>query len=162
MKFNTDPAFAGLEMLKQTHRSQIDEFEAWAVQNDWEKFHYSHYDWWAFPIDQPSAYGFKWVVYEGEIASLLRDASFMQRYKRGVELVAASWDWNLPARSFIANPQPGQSWHNWPIRLYKAAQSVRLFGLDDAFESLRAYAQYLINNGETFIYNGRGLGGLFK
>ena len=162
MKFNTDPAFAGLEMLKQTHRRQIDEFESWAVQNGWERFHYSHYDWWAFPIDQPSAYGFKWVVYEGEIASLLGDASFMQRYKRGVELVAASWGWNLPAHSFIASPHPGQSWHNWPIRLYKAAQSVKLFGLADTFESLRAYAQYLINNGETFIYNGRELSELFK
>jgi hypothetical protein len=162
VKNNTDPSFAGLDLLKKTHLTQIEQFESWAAQNEWERFHYSHYDWWVFPIDQPSAYGFKWVVYEQEITSLLGDPLFMQKYLRGVELVAASWGWHLAARTFVANPQPGQSWHNWPIRLYKAAQSVKLFGLDDAFDSLQDYAQYLINKGESFLYNGRELSGLFK
>ena len=60
MKFNTDPTFVGLDILKQVHNSQISEFITWASTNNWGKFHSSHYDWWVFPINQPNGYGLKY------------------------------------------------------------------------------------------------------
>jgi hypothetical protein len=162
MKFNTSPEFAGLEALKKAHARQIELFESWASAKDWAAFHSNHYDWWTFPIDQPSAYGFKWVVYEGEIARLKEDAEFIQKYRRGLELLAASWGWDLQAQSCIVDPLPAQSWHNWPIRLYKAAYSARLFGEDKAFESYREYARLLKSSGVSFAYNGRDLFQLFE
>ena len=161
MKFNTDPSFAGLDVLKRTHNEQIAQFEDWAAQKEWGIFHRSHYDWWAFPIDQPSAYGFKWVVYEGEIAELKTDAAFMSSYRRGLILLATSWGWDLDSAGFLTNLLPSQCWHNWPIRLYKAAYSARLFGEEAAFESLKKYASFLHESGESFEYNGRDLFELF-
>jgi hypothetical protein len=160
--YNTDSSFVGIDKLKRTHQHQIEEFEDWARQNEWEKFHYNHYDWWVFPVDRRSAYGMMWVVYSGEVQVLKTDAQFMQFYCRGVTLVAASWGWDLAACTPISNPQLGQSWHNWPIRLYKAAQSVELFGLNDYFDSLKTYALTLLAKGESFQYNGRDLSELFK
>ena len=162
MKFNTSPEFAGLKALKVAHARQIELFEAWAAAKDWAAFHSNHYDWWAFPIDQPSAYGFKWVVYEGEIAQLKDDAEFMQKFHLGLELLAASWGWDLQAQGCIPDPLPAQSWHNWPIRLYKAAYSARLFGENQAFESFKKYARLLKSAGESFVYNGRDLFQLFE
>jgi len=162
MKFNTDSSFVGLETLKSAHSRQIDLFETWAAHREWDTFHYSHYDWWTFPIDRPSAYGLKWVVYEGEIAQLKADDIFMQKYTRGLTLLAASWGWDLPAANFIAKPYPAQSWHNWPIRLYKAALSAQLFGQMDSFNSYAKYAHHLLTQGESFQYNNRDLSLLFK
>jgi hypothetical protein len=108
MKFNTSPEFAGLKALKAAHARQIELFEAWAAAKEWAAFHSNHYDWWTFPIDQPSAYGFKWVVYEGDIARLIEDAEFMQTYRRGLELLAASWGWDLQAQGCISDPLPTQ------------------------------------------------------
>jgi hypothetical protein len=160
--YNTDSSFVGIEKFKLTHSHQIDEFEEWAAQNDWEKFHYNHYDWWVFPVDRRSSYGLMWVVYSGEVAILQSDPQFMQKYCRGVCLVSASLGWDLDACGFILNASIGQSWHNWPIRLYKAAQSVKLFGMDLYFESLKAYANYLIQKGESFVYNNRDLTEIFR
>lgn len=161
MLFNTSNTFVGIEKLKLVHREQVLEFESWAAQNDWEKFHYSHYDWWTFPINRPSSFGYAWVVYEGEVDLLKSDLQFMSNYRRGVVLVSASWGWNLESCTYICHPLPGQSWHHWPIRLYKAAQSVQLFGLGDYFASLRALALDLIGKEESFLYNGRDLSSLF-
>ena len=97
MQFNRDPGFVGIEKLKETHASQIDEFKQWASKNDWERFHYSHYDWWTFPINLSSAYGVKWTVYEGDIAELKTDPQFVANYITGVRLVSASWGWDLDA-----------------------------------------------------------------
>lgn len=161
MKFNTDPSFAGLEVLKNTHNHQTDLFEVWAARKEWETFHSSHYDWWAFPINQPSAYGFKWTVYEGEIAALKTDDLFMAKFRRGLILLAASWGWDLPASVFLPDPLPSQCWHNWPIRLHKASSSARMFGEEDAFASYRKYAHFLLERGESFEYRGRDLSILF-
>ncbi|MBA4419852.1 MAG: hypothetical protein C0391_01765 [Anaerolinea sp.] len=161
MRQNTSPDFVGLEQLKQTHAGQITQFEDWAARGDWERFHSSHYDWWVFPIHKQSGYGLAWTVYDGDVAGLKQDAGFMQRYLRGVELVAASWGWDLLKASDLANPQPGQSWQHWPVRLFKAALSVKLFGYEDLFESLKAYALNLMAKGERMEFNGHDLGWLF-
>jgi hypothetical protein len=161
MKSNTDPSFVGIEKLKHKHHTQIVDFKNWAKNNDWERFHASHYDWWVFPANRRSSYGLTWVVYEEDIAHLKQDSLFIEEYLLGVELVSASWGWDLYKSAHIQNPQPGQSWHHWPVRLYKAAYSVRLFGYPDMFDSLKTYARYLLDKSESMSYNSKDLSWLF-
>jgi len=153
MKSNTHVDFVGLEALKARHRQQLEEFELWAKRGKWVMLHVTHYDWWMFPIDEPSTgYGYGYTVYEAEVATLKQDAAFMRDLVRGAELVAASWGWDLAAGQAIANPAPGQSWHNWPVRLSKAGRSMLLFGLDEPFDSLKTYARILIGQGKSMNY----------
>ncbi len=90
------------------------------------------------PINRASAYGLAWTVYEGEIAELNSDPAFVERFRRGEELLAASWGWDLAAQDYLPNLAFGQTWHNWPVRLFKAAQSAQLFGHDGIFASGRS------------------------
>ena len=115
-----------------------------------------------FPIDEPSRFGYAWTVYEGDVAELVNDEAYILNYLRGVELLSLSWGWDLYYRSYVAGPQGDQSWQGWPIRLYKASKSLKLFGFDHLFESLRTYANDLMDNGESMEYNGRNLGLLFR
>jgi hypothetical protein len=162
MRYNTDPHFVGYEVLKSRQREQLDSFEAWAINNLWGSFHVNHYDWWMFPIDEPSRFGYAWTVYEGDVVELMNDEAYIRNYLRGVELLSLSWGWDLYNRNYIAGPQGDQSWQGWPIRLYKASKSLKLFGFDHLFESLRTYANDLMDNGESMEYNGRNLGLLFR
>lgn len=162
MKYNTDPAFVGIDTIKKKQKEQLTQFEAWAVQGLWGKFHHNHYDWWMFPIDTKSSYGLAWTVYEGDIARLKQDSEYIENYLKGVRLLALSWGWDLAAQDYIANPKPEQSWQQWPIRLHKAAKSLKLFGFDTEFTSLKKYATDLMKRGEAMTYNGRDLSKLFK
>lgn len=161
MKQNTDPAFVGLQTLKERQREQLEMFEHAAARGDWMAIHGAHYDWWMFPTDEPSAYGVAWTVYEGDVAGLKQDAEYLARYLRGVELLATSWGWDLRGRRYVPNPAPGQAWQHWPIRLYKAARSARLFGFAAEFDSLKQFARDLMANGEAMHYR-RDLSWLFK
>lgn len=162
MKRNTHREFVGLPALKNKHREQLKAFEQWATHEHWIDFHLSHYDWWMFPIDAPSSYGYAYTVYEGDVAELKEDEDFVRNYLRGGELLMCSWGWDMAKREYVPNPQPDQKWANWPIRLYKAAKSLRLFGFPEQFESLRLFANDLMRNGESMEYNGRDLSRLFK
>jgi hypothetical protein len=162
MRINTDPRFVGYEVLKSRQGGQLDSFEAWAFNNQWRSFHVNHYDWWMFPIDEPSRYGYAWTVYEGDVAELVKDEAYIRNYLRGAELLALSWGWDLNKRNYIVGPHGDQSWQGWPIRLYKASKSLKLFGFNHLFESLRAYANDLMDNGESMEHNGRDLGFLFR
>ena len=158
---NTDRSFVGLAKLKAAHGNQVADFERWAASGDWEYFHTTHYDWWVFPISRRSAYGLAWSVYEGDIAELNQDPEFIRRYLRGEELVAASWGWDLANADYLHEPAPGQGWHHWPVRLFKAAQSAQLFGHEPVFRSLKKYASILMQEGEVFEYGGHDLRWLF-
>jgi hypothetical protein len=57
---------------------------------------------------------------------------------------------------------PDQRWQNWPIRLYKASKSLKLFSFENQFESFRAYARDLMQKGKDMTYNDRDLSLLFK
>ena len=91
---NTHRDFIGLSGLKKEHCAQVRKFEEWSKRG-YEDFHHNHYDWWAFPSDQPSSYGFKYVVLSEDIDELKQDKGFMARFKRGLELTFESWGWNL-------------------------------------------------------------------
>jgi len=162
MKRNNDPRFVGLAELKRQQAEQLAMFEQWAAGGNWSAVHRAHYDWWMFPIDKPSSYGMAYVVYEGDIAELKQDPAYITRYLRGVELLMLAWGWDLAKQQPIPDPQPGQQWSRWPIRLHKAASSVLLFGFPDVFAALQAYAKTLIDAGESFAYNGRDLATLFR
>src|SRR4051794_9441263 len=95
MKRNTDPAFVGLRAIKDRQRQQLEKFQAAASRGDWMAIHTDHYDWWMFPTDEPSSYGFAWTVYDGDVDELKKDPDYLRRYLQGVELLATSWGWDL-------------------------------------------------------------------
>jgi hypothetical protein len=161
MKRNTDPTFVGIQALKDKQRQQLQKFQQAAACGDWMAIHEDHYDWWMFPIDERSMHGLAWTVYEGEVGELRRDGDYLDRYLLGVELLARSWGWDLRQVCYLLEPQPGQCWQNWPIRLYKAAKSVKLFGFGAELESMKKLGQDLINKGEKMYYQ-RDLSWLFR
>jgi len=159
---NEHPEFVGLDSLKNAQASQLTLFEEWARHNDWQQFHSTHYDWWMFPYSHPSQFAFKYVVFASEIQELKQDAVFIRNYLRGVELLLLSWGWDLQQGAVVPAPAPDQTWHNWPIRLYKCAMSLHEFGFMAEFNSVRNYARLLIGQGVSFEYNGRDLSTLFN
>ena len=162
LRRNTDPTFVGIAGVKRKHREQLDAFERWAAAGDWHAFHHAHYDWWMFPIDQRSqGQGMLYTVYAGEVVELKQDPTFIRDYLRGVVLLALSWGWDLAQRAYVPNPTSGQAWADWPIRLHKAAQSLKLFGFTEEFESLRVLALDLIRRGKHFEYGRKDLRPLF-
>jgi hypothetical protein len=154
LRHNKDPRFVGIAGLKREQAKQLADFERWAARGDWQAIHKGHYDWWMFPIDESSQHGDAYTVYPGDIAELKQDPEYVRSYLRGVELLALAWGWDLAKRQYVPNPQPGQAWSRWPIRLYKAARSLQLFGYTDEFESLKIFALKLIDTGEPFQFGG--------
>lgn len=158
---NDSPQFAGLDAIKTAQREQLAKFEAAASRGRWKDIHHDHYDWWMFPVDSPSSHGLKWTVYAGDIDELEHDSTFLRDYRRGVELLMLAWGWDLDRQEFVPDPAPGQEWQQWPVRLYKAAYSLWLFGFATEFASLRKYALALMERGEDFGYGHRDLGVFF-
>lgn len=162
LKRNTGHDFAGLDGVKARQREQLNKFERWAAKGDWGRFHGSHYDWWMFPIDRTSGgEGAKWTVYAGDVEELKGDPDFVRDYLRGVELLMAAWGWDLSAAALLPGPSPDQRWQHHPVRLFKAARSLRLFGFETEFASLKKYAQILMDQGEAMFYGGHDLRWLF-
>lgn len=56
----------------------------------------------------------------------------------------------------------GSELAGWPIRLYKVSKSLELFGFAHLFESLKTYANDLMDKGESIEYNGRNPSVLFR
>ncbi|MBK9745958.1 MAG: hypothetical protein IPO91_04190 [Chloroflexi bacterium] len=98
LRANTDPSFVGVAALTARHAAQIADFEAWAAAGQWSQFHHGHYDWWAYPIMRSSAYGQAYTVYEAEIAQLNADPQFVERHRRGIQLGALAWGWDVHDR----------------------------------------------------------------
>lgn len=162
MDTNDHDEFVGTDEIRRRQRETLASFERWAAAREWQKFHEAHYDWWMFPIDQPSGHGFAYTVFDDEIAELKSDPDWIAGYLRGVELLSLAWGWSLRDAAPVITPDPGQQWARWPIRLWKAATSLRLFGFTKEFESLRRYAQTLLDRGEPFSWQGRDLSSLFR
>src|SRR5262249_55425320 len=117
MKRNTDPNFVGIAQLKAKQKWQLDQFEAWAAARKWKGIHDSHYDWWMFPVDAPSRFGFAWTVYEGDIAELKEDSVYLLNYLRGATLLGLAWGCDVDKQAYIPKPDRDQRWQHWPIRL---------------------------------------------
>ncbi len=153
MKANPDPSFVGVKALKEKHADTLTDFRRWALAKDWDSFHRSHYDWWMFPTDEPSGFGFAYTVFEEEIEELREDGRYLEGLQEGAALLARSWGWDLEKATPISDPDPDQRWQNWPIRLYKAAKCMMLFELDEAHGSLRQYGRGLLAQGISFEYS---------
>jgi len=157
MATNTEIDFIGIQQLMQLNIAQFEKFNQWMVAEDWVSFHSNHYDWWAFPIDKPSNYGFAYTVYDEDIAQMKNDEEFMRKHQLGAAYLLLSWGWDAKTNQTVSNPDIAQSWADWPIRLAKCARSMWLFDQSKQFESCLEYAQYLQGSGTSFGYNGRDL-----
>lgn len=161
MRSNSSTEFIGVKKLIEHQELQLKKFEEWATNKEWSAFHEAHYDWWMFPIDQPSRLGLAYTVYDSEVKELKENADFTRKYLRGVELLLLSWGWDLYESREINDPDPDQTWHHWPIRLYKCAQSLKLFGFEKELGSVLLYGKLLIERGEDFSFRGKDLSKLF-
>jgi hypothetical protein len=112
---NLHTEFVGIAQLKKEHSAQLAKFEVWAKRG-YGEFHQNHYDWWAFPIDKPSSYAFKYVVFDEEISEMQQDKFFLSRHRRGLELACESWGWDLNNARFLS---PDALSHNqrWQVKL---------------------------------------------
>lgn len=162
MQHNRHPEFVRVDGIKEKHAWQLALFEQWVAGGEWRRIHQAHYDWWMFPIDAPSSFGYAWTVYDGDVAELKRDDDFLRGYLRGAEILALSWGWDLGGCAPVPEPHPDQRWQDWPIRLHKCATSLRLFGFPRRFESFRLFAGGLMAEGTDMTYRGRDLGALFR
>lgn len=160
-KKNTHSEFVGIEQLVKKHSLQLQLFEEWAKKSDWGEFHQAHYDWWMFPIDKPSSLGFAYTIYDAEVKELLSNSKFMKNYIRGVQLLLLSWGWDLGKQSPISQPEKDQHWQEWPIRLYKCVQSLKLFGKEKELQSALKFGKKLIQEGHDFTFRGKDLRSLF-
>jgi len=149
--------FIGIQALKELQANQVELFRTWAKGGHWEAFHANHYDWWTFPIDAPSSFGFKYTIDESSISELSQDAEFLASLRKATELLLSSWGWDPNRNQPMQHPANGQAWAYWPIRLAKANRSLVLFKQDDLVESTRALARYLEAQGYSFEYSGRNL-----
>jgi len=156
---NTDPDFVGVQRLIESHKLQWEHFCEWADNHEWDRFHSNHYDWWAFPIDRPSSFGFMYTVFESEISQMKSDKGFMERHRDCARLLMLSWGWDAQNDTEIKRPSSSQKWAHWPIRLAKCSRSMWLFGQLDLWQSTSQYAEQLLSDGFSFWYNGRDLFG---
>ena len=125
-------------------------------------FHSSHYDWWAFPIDKLSSKGQKYMVTSQEKTKLIKDEQFMQALRTNAILVSRSWGYDLQKGIDIISKMKEQSWHKWPIRLYKMSNSLQLFEQWHLHRNSIKYGMELINRGENFSYFNENLDRYYK
>lgn len=156
--------FIGLESLKKENHKQIDNFLKYISEKDFYSFHQSHYDWWAFPIEEGSMYGFKYSIDPVEAELLKNDEGYMKQYLNGVRLLALAWGWDILNANYVEYPKQGQCWAHWPIRLYKAVKSLNVLKRCNSknyfdekiliyLSSLQKYAKILIKKYGKFHYN---------
>lgn len=149
--------FIGVETLIQENAKQLLQFRTFAENHDWHSFHSNHYDWWAFPIGSPSSYGYRYSVSKESVEILKQSSQFQSNLSECADLLLMSWGWDSAKNEKLANVEPGQAWAHWPIRLYKAWRSMQTFGLFEQEISLRSYAHFLRESGQSFEYQGRDL-----
>ena len=58
--------------------------------------------------------------------------------------MCSSWGFDLEKGELIKEKDPDQSWHSWPIRLYKLANSLEYFNQQDLFVNAIKYGLMLI------------------
>lgn len=137
--------FVGIQRLSVEQSKQLTRFERWAAAQTWKALHSAHYDWWMFPLDETSSFGYKYTVNPENVQMLLSDTEFVQRLRRGAIILAESYGWDLEKRAPISKPNAdaGQAWQSYPVRLFKAGRSMIVFGQRDLYDSFVEYAKRL-------------------
>ena len=157
-----DDTFIGIEALKAEHTQQVAAFAQWAEAHDWRAFHHNHYDWWAYPVTRRSSFGEKYKLTADAVDALTQDAAFIARWRQGVALGCLAWGWLLTEARYVEEPESGQAWAHWPVRLYKMAVSAKVLRQADVLASLCLLADDLAAKGVVFAYNGSDLGWVFR
>ena len=159
---NIHPEFVGIARLREQHAKTLAMFRESEQARAWEDIHAAHYDWWMFPIDQPSKKGFAYTVYQAEVSELRASPGYLAGYLDGVRILLLSWGWDLQSRTPVRACDPDQRWMQWPIRLEKCGRSLWLFEEFDAYRSVRGYALSLIDEGVDLRYHERDCGDYFR
>ena len=165
---NDHADFVGCAEIVRRQGETLGGFRAASEAHDWATIHNGHYDWWMFPIDQPSSHGYAWTVYSGDIDQLIGTPGFLADYLEGARILLLSWGWDLETRRFIDDPDPDQDWQDWPIRLEKCGRSLWLFaqqgaeGAARAYGSVREYATVLVARGISMRYRDRDCWHFFR
>jgi hypothetical protein len=135
--------FVGVDALKAVHKAQVEEFQAHKDAGSWDiisgrdlRSPGSHFDWWAFPIPRNSDGRGEMYNIRGHVDDLKDDLEFIANLRKGAQLMAESWGWDL-ANSTPANN--GREWSNYAIRLTKMRASLETFGQRDLVKSLDAF-----------------------
>ena len=154
---NLHPEYVGIDEIYAKQREQVELFLGWAAQHDWHAFHVNHYDWWTFPIDMPSQFGFNFTVFPGDIEALKSKPDFVRNLAEAARLLLLSWGWDAERQQLVTHPEPGQAWADWPIRWSKCTTSLKLFGLTELHASSLMFGQLLLDRSVSFEYRGRDL-----
>lgn len=83
------------EMIKNKCIQQSKDFILWDAKKSYATFHSAHYDWWAFPYDQPSSYRDLYQIGPQERAALLHDQDFIHALRTNAILVCRAWGYDL-------------------------------------------------------------------
>lgn len=159
---NSHSEFVGVARLKELHAQTLAMFRDVERNSTWGTIHAAHYDWWMFPIDQPSRMGYAYTVYQAEVIELRSSPGYLTDYLDGVRILLLSWGWDMRARRPVLECDPDQRWMQWPIRLEKCGRSLWLFEELAAYQSVRGYALSLIDEGVDLRYRDRDCGDYFR
>lgn len=144
--------FIGLSELLEKHYQQLKEFKEWAAKGEWSEFHRSHYDWWAYPIDEESGFGNKYKLGPEEISTLKEDTAFINSLREAVNLYLLSSGWDVVSSSYRPDLVTKQRYNDHPIRLWKVWRSSFIFELSDLEVEVLKFARELKSLGYTFVY----------
>lgn len=125
------------------HHAQIVKFRTWAKTRSWSSFHNGHFDWWAFPYDRSSSgRGDKYKLTPSEVLSLKQNPAFIKEYREGVQLLLASWgyDVNKGSNGQLVDNGGKYAGGTRDIRIWKILKSLKLFGERDLFDRVNTYA----------------------
>lgn len=122
---NGGTVFVGVANMVRYTVLQSNLFTKWTKASDWNKYHSSHYDWWAFPIlERSSRLQFTVPDLSVHYRALVANPLWPQAVFRNVSSLLLSWGWEGSTNTAISKPGDGQRWHNWPVRLYKMGRCL--------------------------------------
>ena len=147
-KTTNQSAFEGIVLQE----NQISEFVVWIENEDWDKFVLNHFDWYTFPIDKPSlSYSNKYCIRTKLLLDQLSDEErFLSNVKKATELVLMAWGWSMKENQQLVN-----IWekNKNPTRLYKIGRCLKMFEMNDYYESLQLFAKTVKANGVLSLWS---------
>jgi hypothetical protein len=165
-KKNNDTDFVTYDKMKEYMQNGdkgpgLKQFKEWETFKSWNNFHRNHYDWWVFPIPDPSSNKLKYSVFLEDIKILKEDKDYVANLKECARIICLAWGWDLNKKKYIDNPDTinGQKWQDHPIRLFKMILSLLCFELIDEANSAIQLGKSISNI--NYIYSGRDYRYLF-
>ena len=142
LKENKDEC-VGVDALKKKQLETLVLMEDFDKKKQWHQYRDGsgiHYDWWSFPVKNPSrSYGKAYALTDEAVEELKKDELFIQRLQEAAILVCLAWGWVLENKKL--NNQPGCEWTDYQVRLGKMAESLKLFDQQDLLKSLEFFTQ---------------------